>query len=286
MITQVSEQIGYILHEKADRYYGEGVGFLSVKSFFNGQAHYTSEGRHHPVNDRSYLILNHGQSYSIEIESPKPVESFCVFFAPQLAQNVYQSLNQSMEQSLDSPLHKGLTAPSFFDRTYPHDNLLSPCLQRLRQICLMREPENGWLVEQFHDLWYLLFKVHARSIEEANSLPAVRAATREELFRRLYYAKDYADAYFTGPITVEDMAKTAGLSSNHLLRMFRRAFRQSPYQYIINRRIEHAQHLLRQTDQSVTEICLAVGFESLGSFSWLFRRRTGLSPLAYRLQNR
>ena len=67
MITQVSEQIGYILHEKADQYYGEGVGFLSVKSFFNGQAHYTSEGRHHSANENSYLILNHGQSYTIEI---------------------------------------------------------------------------------------------------------------------------------------------------------------------------------------------------------------------------
>ena len=149
----------------------------------------------------------------------------------------------------------------------------------------MREPENGWLVEQFHDLLYLLFKVQSRSIEEVNTLPAVRAATREELYRRLHYAKDYADAFFTGPITIDDMAKTAGLSTNHLLRMFRQVFHQSPYQYIVSRRIERARYLLRQTDQPVTDICLAVGFESLGSFSWLFRRRTGLSPLAYRLQN-
>jgi hypothetical protein len=52
MITQVSNQIGYILHEKADLYYGEGVGFLSVKSFFNGQVHYAGS-------DSSYLIVNH-----------------------------------------------------------------------------------------------------------------------------------------------------------------------------------------------------------------------------------
>jgi AraC-like DNA-binding protein len=123
-------------------------------------------------------------------------------------------------------------------------------------------------------------------MEEVNALPAARPATREELYRRLHYAKDYADAFFTTQITLDDMAQTAGLSANHLLRMFRQAFHQSPYQYIISRRLEHAQHLLRQTDQTVTDICLAVGFESLGSFSWLFRRRTGLSPLGYRLQNR
>jgi AraC family transcriptional regulator len=286
MIIQASEDTGYILHEKADQYYGEGVGFLSIKSFFNGQAHYTSEGGHHAANDSSYLILNHDQSYTIEIEAQKPVESFCVFFAPQLTQTIHQSLYQSVEHDLDSHGNRGSAGPAFFDRTYPHDNLLSPALLRLRQACAVRVPEKGRLVEQFHDLLYLLYQVHARSVEELNALPAVRAATRAELYRRLYYAKDYADAFFTTSITIDDMAQTAGLSSNHLLRMFRQVFHQSPYQYILSRRIEHAGHLLRQTDQSVTDICLAVGFESLGSFSWLFRRRTGLSPLAYRLQNR
>jgi AraC family transcriptional regulator len=286
MIIWVSEETGYILHEKANQYYGEGIGFLSIKSFFNGQAHYISEGGHHAPNDNSYLILNHDQPYTIEIESPKPVESFCVFFSPQLTQMVYQTVHESVEQSLNSPMNKDLSSPLFFDRTYTHDNLLSPTLQKLRQTCSVRTPEKGWLIEQFHDLLYLLFKVHARAIEEVNALPAARSATRQELYRRLHYAKDYADAFFTTQITINDMAETAGLSPNHLLRMFRQVFHQSPYQYIISRRLEHAKHLLRQTNRSVTDICLEVGFESLGSFSWLFHRRTGLSPLAYRLQNR
>jgi AraC family transcriptional regulator len=286
MIIQLSEEMGYILHEKTNQYYGEGVGFLSIKSFFNGQAHYTSEGGHHAANDSSYLILNHDQPYTVEIESLEPVESFCVFFAPQLTQIVYQSLHESIEQALASPMNKDSGSPLFFDRTYAHDNLLSPTLQKLRQVCTIQIPEQGWLVEQFHDLLYLLLKVHVKAIEEVNALPAARFATRAELYRRLHYAKDYADAYFTSQITINDMAEIAGLSANHLLRMFRQAFHQSPYQYITSRRLEQAQKLLSRTDQSVTDICLEVGFESLGSFSWLFRRRIGLSPLAYRLQNR
>lgn len=286
MIIGLSEKTGYILHETADRYYGEGVGFLSVKSFFNGQAHYMSEGGHHVANDSAYLILNHDQPYTIEIDSIKPVESFCVFFAPELTETIYRSLNESVEQALDCPTSTAPKNPSFFDRTYPHDNLLSPALQKLCQACTNQKPEKGWLIEQFHDLLYLLLKVNARVIEEVNAVPAVRSATRQELYRRLHYARDYADAFFTAPITINDLAETAGLSPNHLLRMFRRVFHQSPYQYITHRRLEQAQNLLRQTDQPVTDICLDVGFESLGSFSWLFRRRVGLSPLAYRLQNR
>ena len=286
MILQISKETGYILHEKENQYYGEGIGFLSIKSFFNGQAHYTSEGRHHAVSDRAYFILNHGQPYTIEIESGQPVESFCVFFAPQLTQGVYQSLHESVEQALTFPEIKDSPLPSFFDRTYPHDSLLSPSLQKLRQACTTGIPETGWLIEQIHDLLHLLFKAHARTIAEVNTLPAARFSTREELYRRLHYARDYADACFTDPITINDMAETAGLSANHLLRMFRQVFHQSPYQYIMNRRLEYAQFLLRHTNRTVTDICLAVGFESLGSFSWLFRRRTSLSPRDYRLQNR
>jgi AraC-like DNA-binding protein len=286
MILQASAETGYILHEKENQYYGEGTGLLSIKSFFNGQAHYTSEGGHHAVNDSTYLILNHGQPYTIEIESGQRVESFCIFFTLQLTQMVYQNMHESVEEALAFPMNKETAVPYFFDRTYPHDHVLSPTLQKLRRACTVGIPEAGWLIEQFHDLLHLLFKVHARTITEVNSLPAARFATREELYRRLHYARDYADAFFTDPITINDMAETAGLSANHLLRMFRQLFHQSPYQYIMSRRLEHAQFLLRHTDRPVTDICLAVGFESLGSFSWLFRRRTGISPREYRLQNR
>lgn len=126
MIIQVSQETGYILCEEASRFYGEGTGFLSLKSFFNGQAHYTSEGGHHVAGDSSYLILNHDQAYTIEIASQAPVESFCVFFTPELTEVVYQSLNESFEQALDSPVIRSSRTPLFFDRAYPHDSLLSP----------------------------------------------------------------------------------------------------------------------------------------------------------------
>ena len=286
MIIDLSKQTGYILHEKASQYYGEGTGFLSIKTFFNGRAHYSSEGGHHAANDNSYLILNHNQLYAVEIEAVEPVESFCIFFAPDLVQTISRNLEESIEQALDSPLRTTSNSPQFFDRIYPHDDLLSPALQRLREACMSVVTERGWLIEQFHDILVLLFQVHARVMAEVETVPASRPATRKELYRRLHFARDFADAFFTSQITIDDMAKTAGLSPNHLLRMFRQVFHQSPYQYIVHRRLEYARHLLTHTAQPVTDICVQSGFESLGSFSWSFRRRTGLSPLAYRLQNR
>nr|HMN29725.1 helix-turn-helix transcriptional regulator [Caldilineaceae bacterium] len=89
-------------------------------------------------------------------------------------------------------------------------------------------------------------------------------------------------AAYDEPLTLAMIASVANLSPNHLLRTFKQLFQQTPHQCLVERRLERAQQLLRQSDHSVTEICFAVGFESLGSFSWLFRRRFGRSPEQFR----
>jgi AraC-like DNA-binding protein len=82
------------------------------------------------------------------------------------------------------------------------------------------------------------------------------------------------------------MAAVACLSPNHFLRTFKQLFHQTPHQYLISKRLEEARRLLSLTEMPVTDVCFSVGFESLGSFSWLFRHRTGVSPEAYRRQKR
>ena len=72
------------------------------------------------------------------------------------------------------------------------------------------------------------------------------------------------------------------MSPFHFIRLFRRVYKQTPHQYLIRQRIAKAKELLRTTDLPITEICMAVGFESLGSFSTLFRKVAGISPSAYR----
>lgn len=100
--------------------------------------------------------------------------------------------------------------------------------------------------------------------------------------RHLLRAKDFADGRYFEPLTVADLARVAGLSSAHFSREFRRVFGEAPHQYLLTRRLERAAALLRNTDQSVTEICFAVGLASMGSFSTSFRRLYATSPLSYR----
>ena len=100
--------------------------------------------------------------------------------------------------------------------------------------------------------------------------------------RHLLRAKDLIDARYREPLDVEKLARAARLSPAHFSREFRRAFGETPHQYLLTRRLERAAALLRATDRSVADICFSVGLTSVGSFTTSFRRSFGMSPTAYR----
>jgi AraC-like DNA-binding protein len=102
--------------------------------------------------------------------------------------------------------------------------------------------------------------------------------------RHLLRAKDLADARYFDPLTVEDLARAAGLSRAHFSRAFRHAFGEAPHSYLLTRRLERAASLLRLTDHSVAEICFSVGLQSVGSFTSSFTRTYGVPPQTYRRQ--
>ena len=94
--------------------------------------------------------------------------------------------------------------------------------------------------------------------------------------------RDVMDGAFVRPLDLADLARIAHVSERHLIRRFRATFGETPHRYLQRRRVERAMYLLRETDRSVTDICLAVGFSSLGTFSRTFAGIVGESPTAHR----
>jgi len=88
------------------------------------------------------------------------------------------------------------------------------------------------------------------------------------------------------PLSIRDVAREAAISPFHFIRRFQAVFGETPHQFRIQARLERAKHLLALSDYSVTDVCMEVGFESLGSFSDLFARRVGVAPSVYRRQIR
>jgi AraC-like DNA-binding protein len=110
----------------------------------------------------------------------------------------------------------------------------------------------------------------------------VTAAPAIPLSRHLLRVRDLIDRAYAAPLDVPALARSAHVSAAYFSRSFTAAFGETPHQYLLRRRIERAKALLRGGDLAVTEVCLAVGFSSPGSFSNAFRRFVGVSPRAYR----
>ncbi len=108
----------------------------------------------------------------------------------------------------------------------------------------------------------------ARSVEDEN--------------RRLLRARDAMDRAYAQPLDVDELAGIACVSRAHFIRTFKDAFGETPHRYLQRRRVERAMYLLRTTDRSVTDICMAVGFSSLGTFSRTFRDVVGETPSQFR----
>ena len=117
-------------------------------------------------------------------------------------------------------------------------------------------------------------------------LSGLNAATSKSLVpdtrERLERARSFMHERFADAVDLDALARQAYFSRYHFLRAFRREFGITPHQYLVQRRLEAAKQLLQSTDKSITQVCFEVGYESMGSFSTLFQRRVGVSPLRYR----
>jgi AraC-like DNA-binding protein len=122
--------------------------------------------------------------------------------------------------------------------------------------------------------------VRRGTISDVTSKPAEAQHLRD--LARLRRVRDRIDREYAQPLDVEALARGAHMSAGHLSRQFRLAYGESPYSYLMTRRIERAMALLRGGDLSVTEVCFEVGCSSLGTFSTRFTELVGMPPSAYR----
>jgi AraC-like DNA-binding protein len=104
----------------------------------------------------------------------------------------------------------------------------------------------------------------------------------EDCNRRMLRARDAMDRTYAQPLDIAALARIAVVSEAHFIRTFRSTFGETPHRYLQRRRVERSMFLLRETDRSITDICLDVGFTSLGTFSRTFRAIVGQSPRQYR----
>jgi AraC family transcriptional regulator len=254
---------------------------LSLKSVSRGIATWSTPRSRYRVDPHGLVVLNQGQTYKLDIDGEDRAGTLALFFEPGLVEDVARALSERPDAFLDG---RNDRPPSFeiHERVHPKTGEVAARLAALEDGLSSQARDAAWIEEQMLALAIEIVRLEGRARQELTTFPGLRASTRAEAYRRLHWARDYIDASFAEPLTIARLARVACMSPFHFQRLFKESFGETPMQRVQRRRIEEAARLLVQSDRDVTRICLAVGFESLGTFSWLFRRRMGVSPRRYR----
>jgi AraC family transcriptional regulator len=239
---------------------------LSIKAAFGGCEDYFIDGRRVSVDDDTYLIVNHGRSYSSRIEAIRPVHSFSIFFDPHLTAQVRHALLRPDELAQDGA--QSQPAVEFSERLFAHDKIVSPALRHIRAVVDGGLRDEGWLEEQLLFLLERMLKSHYNRLSRESRIPSLKPATRRELLERMDLGVDYIYTRYGDPIGLRDIAVAARLSPYHFLRTFKAVHGITPSDFLNRTRAAKALRLLQTTAWSITSIAEHVGF---GSRSSLFR---------------
>jgi AraC family transcriptional regulator len=271
----------YIVYGAEKEYVGGGSYGLSLKAVRRGSILFECGGGQHRVTPDAYLVINQGQQYRVSINSSQPSQAFSFFFSDQFVHEAASALSSSPEAAMEAKSYRvGLDQP-FYEKLYFEPTMLQTLRGFFTNFGDLQE-DPLWLREQSMLVLHKLLSVHQATVEEVQSIGLARHSTREEIYRRVHKARDFALANLGKPLALEDLANVACFSPSYFMRSFKAVFNTTPYQYIVQHRLDKAKRLLVNTEMPIGDICVEVGFQSFGAFSWFFSKKVGLSPEKYR----
>src|SRR6266850_3288125 len=264
-------------------YYCNDLLPCNSRSFLNGTGYYNGRNSHYAVHDLNYLLVDEGSTYSCFVDSAAEVNLFSISFSRELRKGVFNHLTHSPFHLLDDPNYFGEIQMEPIEKLYTHNQIVSPSLFKLRKLCRNWAFNQELIKEQFYFLLEAIILHNRIDLNEINKVGASKLSTRRELYTRLHRAKDYIYSCYKEDLSLEQMAGVACLNPYYFLRQYKNLFNYTPHKYLQYRKIQEASKLMReQLNMSISDICNAVGFTDLASFSKLFKKYFGRSPHEYR----
>ena len=245
---------------------------LSIKLARGGRERYFIDSRSIAVDDDSYLILNDNRVYASSFERGVEIESFSIFFRPGIAEEVHGALGVGIERGLANGAEEIPWPVEFNEALQPHDSVVTPALRRVQAALKAGIEDADWYEEQFQFLLGRMIANHRRLQARIRGLPALKAATRREIHRRLARAVDLVHSGYERDIGLAEMAAAACLSKYHFLRLFTGLHGLTPHHYLQRKRALAAARLLETTPLTTSEVAKRVGFRSRSTMARNLRR--------------
>lgn len=259
---------------------------LSLKAMIEGEEVYCFGGARLPIAPGRFLVLNSRQEYASHIDSHRPVRSFCIFFSDAHAASVADAAQRGEERRLDLPDTPLVSTALLRPGVRPDEGALSRAVARLRA-AVNADRWNSLLVDELclEILHHLCAADRGLSLRAAR-IDCLRKPVRMEILRRLERVVDHVLCHLDRRLTIDGLAGIACMAPYHFIRRFSEAYGCTPHRFVTDARMAAACRMLAASDASIRDVALDAGYRSPTAFGREFRRRTGLTPTAYRAARR
>ncbi len=250
----------------------------------DGTESYLVDHKYYQACEGEYFILNPYQQVRAEGTFKEDVQGLCFFITVETLAEVAQALHYSVEKVLDSPFEFPWQQQEFVVKTYRlHENSFGNFLMNLKNRIFNEIPLiMDWEVFYF-ELAAEFLMAHQQIGQHLRAIPRVQTLTKQEIYKRVSKVHGYILEKFEDPISLDELSKIALLSKYYIIKLYHQIYGKTPYQHILQLRIEKAKELLKR-DESPTQIAFQLSFSDRRAFSKVFKKMVGISPSQFQQQ--
>jgi AraC family transcriptional regulator len=280
-VKELQNQNKIVSENTCEANYQQENSPCTIKFVFKGVEDCGVGNRQLRIYPDSFAVFNEGSNFSSKIDSITPVNTLSVSFGHQFINDFHQSYCNSHTQQLDGKINT--SCPIFVESLYPFVGNMKFNILHLKNQIDQGEGDEMLINEYMHHCLLNYYSIYQQEYtQKLDQLSFTKTKTREEILKRLTLAREFISSNFDKKLTLETIAEHACLSVNHLLRTFKEAYHQSPYQFLMQLRLNRSKHLLQTTSYSLNEIVNLIGFECTSSFIRLFKSNYNVTPLKYK----
>jgi AraC-like DNA-binding protein len=252
---------------------------FSLKYVVDRCIYYKTGNKEHAVNEGNFLLGCKQPDVSAYFDSKKTVRSICIDICPATVAEAFTVLTAQNDHDLDNYLAGYFKAPEFFEAVCPVNtatfgNKLNDLVTAIKQGQANDHIDKEWFLDLVEKI---IFHEYGNYLA-LNGIRSVKLETRKEILRRLKTAKQYMDEEYLHIDEISQAAAVGNMSEFHFFRSFKQAFGNSPYQYLLNKRLELAKELIITGNMTITDVAINCNFPDVFTFSKAFKRHFEISP--------
>lgn len=255
----------------------------AVKFPLKGIENYKIQNKEYSINNKNYLLANPGEEIYGFVKSNTPVIGVCIGFTNEFILKLSASIEQKLEGILDDPFYKKTSIEFISKKNRILSDQFSLTLQKVKHDILKNQLDK-YNTDQFYiSIAEALLKKEAQVFSNIESLPHIKASSKEEIYRRVCIMEDFIHSNYKNDITLDEIALVSSLSKYHALRCYNAIKKITPYQQILKLRLEESKRLI-ETGMSISDVAYEVNFSDYRSFSKKFKLYFGMTPSQFKLK--